>query len=975
MKMNAIKWQIMLFTFFGCALAALGLDGSWTNQAGNWSAGGNWRSGTIADGAGYTAFFTNDVTSNRAHTNDGTRTIGNLEFSDNGASSYTRTLGGSSVLTLSMSGGTSEIRWLTPVEIFAPLAGSDDVLFSGTSVGLSGTPALKMKGTNAYAGATILRRGTLTASGHVPSGANSPLGNASSAVQIGDAGTLSTDNLQLMSEGTGANFGRSVVVNNTGNMVAIGNLAVANDPMIWSGDITLNRTVWLASRANLGLSGKITGSGGFIRTSSDNNGSITLQGSNDFSGDITISRGILVAAHPFALGTATTPILLGDTNSAANTVSLRITNGITLTREIVVSSNATGMVSIGPNYNGTMGAYSGKITLERTLTIAPKTGGSTTVASPIVGTGGLTFMGNSDGYTYLTCETNSFSGNVMIANGILVVSNEVRKNQNSPLGNSGSAILLQAPSSSSAIFYIDSNGEVDRDFLVTNTTITALIGTRTATNLVFTSSLTVSNPLVSVSPVNATNSIEWAGAISGSGVVQKSGAGVLILSGTNSAFGGAVYLYGGTLRLNSPVPLGAGPFRFAATGTRLENNFAPYVLTNGIEIVREPNYYGMYDLVFTGDKKIMGNLGDTPITVNQTNVLLGFQGNLTSYDQGTLTKKGAGFLEWGGTNLTANFTNTIIINAGVFRAYEGVGISTQSTIRFTGGVWESTGLCTRALGTGVGAGQVSWGAGSVGGFSAYGEVFTVNLGGAAATVSWAANNFVGINAEFVLGSERADRPVVFKNRIDVNGGTRSIRVYDNPAVITDKAFLEGGVDLGSHGIAKNGLGVLALGGVNSGTAAVIVNEGVLLMEGELVASATAMQCKTNTWLGGRGTIKRSITLDPGFGGFEWADAPGTLTVQTNLTLPKGLTYNFRRLVGQVPLVDVTGTLTISNGVTVNVFGDTHPELTLFTAGALAGVQNLADWVVTGSSKPYTVKVKGLSIIATCPASGTIIQIN
>jgi SOS-response transcriptional repressor LexA len=69
---------------------------------------------------------------------------------------------------------------------------------------------------------------------------------------------------------------------------------------------------------------------------------------------------------------------------------------------------------------------------------------------------------------------------------------------------------------------------------------------------------------------------------------------------------------------------------------------------------------------------------------------------------------------------------------------------------------------------------------------------------------------------------------------------------------------------------------------------------------------------------------------------------------------------------------VTGTLTASNGVTVNVYGETQPVLTLFTAGTLAGTQNLTNWTVTGSSRPYAVKVQGTSIVAAYPSSGMLL---
>ncbi len=963
------------------AAGAFAADGIWTNnRSGNWSDAVNWKNGIVANEADYTAFFTNDINAVRTVTNNTLRTIGHLEFSDGGFNSWTWLLGGGSALTLSAGSGTSEVRWLTSTEIITPLAGTGVMLFAGSVAGAFGvtTPImLTLKGTNTFTGPVVLRKGVMNAFGNTPSGANGTMGNATNAIQVGDSETAGSDLLQFFMDGDTATFARPLVVNNAGGAVIIGNIANGGFTMTWSGDITLNRDVWLSGHASvMRMPGRITGTGGITKTdSSVNNASVVLQGSNDFSGGVSVNRGTLVVAHPQALGTGTSAIRLGDAFTTNCDVWLRITNAISLGRDVLVSSNGMGIAGMGLNYNTTTGSFTGSITLERNLTLESKSTGRLNLAGPITGTGGLIFSGNIDANTFVLYPASSYTGDTLFRYGVFNVSNVVRKAQNGPLGFSTNAIRMGIALTDNPTLYIDDNGEVDRDFRVA-AAVSAKIATRTATNLLVSASLVcLTNPVTIISADNLTNWITWTGGFSGTNMVQKSGLGTLVLSADNSGWLGGLNLENGTLKLNSATAAGNGRFRFVSYNTRLENGYGPLTLTNGVEFGRPVYFYGTNDLVFTGGKKINAGLASIDFTVDKINTLLGFRGNLTGVDVTCgLTKIGAGFLDWGGTNLASLFTNTLEIKGGVLRTLDGVAISTQSTIRLNGGVWESTGLCTRALGAAVGGGQLHWGNGASGGFSAFGGPFAIDLAGASTNLFlWASGAFVTNTAELWFGSVRADSAVTLKDRIDLNGASRSIRVTDNPASIADKAVLEGGIQGGAaQGITKAGTGVLVLGGANTYPGATAVNEGTLLVDGELdYQAAAAVQCKSNTWLGGRGTIRRPVTLDPGFAGFDWADAPGTLTVATNLSLPRGFTYKFRRSGALVPSVQVAGTLTVSNAVTVNVFGDIRTPLVLFSAGALAGTQNLTNWAVTGSSKVYTVKTQGTSVIATCPAAGTI----
>lgn len=139
---------ITLFAGAACALAA---DGTWidvTAGPSNWSDTTKWIGGTVADGSGFTANFTSDITATTTVTLDSNRTLGALVFSDAGASGSARQLSGGT-LTLA-SGATPTINAVTATTIASNLAGTAGftktgngaLTLTGANTGLSGTVTL-----------------------------------------------------------------------------------------------------------------------------------------------------------------------------------------------------------------------------------------------------------------------------------------------------------------------------------------------------------------------------------------------------------------------------------------------------------------------------------------------------------------------------------------------------------------------------------------------------------------------------------------------------------------------------------------------------------------------------------------------------------------------------------------------------------------------------------------------------------------
>ncbi|MCX5653800.1 MAG: autotransporter-associated beta strand repeat-containing protein [Planctomycetota bacterium] len=190
---------------------------------------------------------------------------------------------------------------------------------------------------------------------------------------------------------------------------------------------------------------------------------------------------------------------------------------------------------------------------------------------------------------------------------------------------------------------------------------------------------------------------------------------------------------------------------------------------------------------------------------------------------GGLTKTGTGTLVL--SNSSANlYGGTTTVAAGVLRANFGAGLSPTSNLTLAGGVLEGLGV-TFTPGLGVGAGQVQW-TGS-GGFSAFDGLMTVNIGGnpTPQTLTWGVGGFVPSGSALVFGSSTANNQTLFLNLVDLNGGTETVTVLDNPNTSADFATLAG--VLSNGGLTKGGPGTLVLAVANNYTGPTTVNAGTL----------------------------------------------------------------------------------------------------------------------------------------------------
>ena len=147
---------------------------------------------------------------------------------------------------------------------------------------------------------------------------------------------------------------------------------------------------------------------------------------------------------------------------------------------------------------------------------------------------------------------------------------------------------------------------------------------------------------------------------------------------------------------------------------------------------------------------------------------------------------------------------------------------------------------------------------------------------------------------------------------------------------------------GTVGMSKIGAGTLALGAVNTYTAATQVSAGTLLVTGSLAAGTTTTVSSTGT-LAGTGTLNGPVvinaTLAPGNQGIGTLTAKGTLTLgsssQTLMEISKAGAIPTADLVSGITTLTMGGTLTVTLRVGSEALehGDTF---TLFSATTRSG---------------------------------------
>ncbi len=472
--------------------------------------------------------------------------------------------------------------------------------WDGTSLIKQGAGTLILNAENTYTGGTTISGGTLVAtnvdalgSGDVTDDATLELNTGGTFDNaIGGSGNVvksGADTLTL--SGSNSYTG--------GTTISGGTLVASNVEALGTGDVTNNATLELNTGGDF-----INNIGGTGRVEKSGDDTLTLSGSNTYTGGTLINGGTLVASNVEALGTGD----VTDNATLALNTGGTFDNAISGSGQVVKSGDETLTLSGTNSYTGgttisggTLVATnvealgSGDVTDDATLEL--NTGG--TFDNAISGSGQVVKSGDK----MLTLSgANSYSGGTLISDGTLVASNvealgtgDVTNNATLAL-NTGGDFTNNISGSGQVVKSGDDTLTLSGANSYTGgTTISG--GTLVATNVDALGTGDVTNS--STLELNTGGTFD--NAISGSGQVVKSGDDTLTLSGANSYTGGTL-ISGGTLVATSVEALGSGD-----------------VTDNA---VLELNTGGTFDNAISGSGQVVKS-GDKTLTLSGANSYTG----------------------------------------------------------------------------------------------------------------------------------------------------------------------------------------------------------------------------------------------------------------------------------------------------------------------------------------------------------------
>lgn len=274
---------------------------------------------------------------------------------------------------------------------------------------------------------------------------------------------------------------------------------------------------------------------------------------------------------------------------------------------------------------------------------------------------------------------------------------------------------------------------------------------------------------------------------------------------------------------------------------------------------------------------------------------------------GGLVKTGEGTLNLTGSN---NYSGATEIQGGALRG----SISSNSNLVFNGGVRELTVNFTGNLGTS--GGQVRW-AGD-GGFSASGSDRTVKLNNSTSAVTWGStSNFIGAGDTLILGSQSADRTLIFDSAINLGGADRTIRIVDG----SDSRDAQMNRVLSNGSLTVVGDGNLALRGNNTMAGTVTVKGATVTLEsGGQLNSISGLTVQE----GGRLQIDNTVSYD------------STRVKDTAPITLDGGTLGFGGRTSNGHSYETVGAITLSGGGnTIDVVNNRSGKRTRLTSASLS----------------------------------------
>ncbi|EAO3020924.1 autotransporter outer membrane beta-barrel domain-containing protein, partial [Salmonella enterica] len=432
----------------------------------------------------------------------------------------------------------------------------DNAISGSGQVVKSGDETLTLSGTNSYTDGTLISDGTLVATNVEALGSGDVTNNAVLELNTGgdfDNAISGSGKVEKSGDGTLTLSGANSYTG--GTTISGGTLIASNVEALGTGDVTDNAVLELNTGGD--FDNAISGSGQVEKSGDD---VLTLSGANSYSGGTLISDGTLVATNVEALGSgdvtnnAVLELNTGGTFDNAISGSGQVVKSGDETLTLSGSNTYTGGTTIN---DGTLIATSvdalgsGDVTDNAVLEL--NTGGD--FDNAISGSGQVVKSGDE---TLTLSGTNSYTDGTLISDGTLVASNvealgsgDVTDDAMLELNTGGDFDNAIGGSGNVVKSGADTLTLSGSNTYTGGTTISG--GTLVATNVEALGSGDVTDDAV----LELNTGGDFDNAISGSGQVVKSGDDALTLSGANTYTGGTT-INGGTLVASNVEALGSG---------------------------------------------------------------------------------------------------------------------------------------------------------------------------------------------------------------------------------------------------------------------------------------------------------------------------------------------------------------------------------------------------------------------------------
>ncbi len=871
--------------------------------------------GTISGTGGVTQSGTSLLTFTANNTYSGTTTIstGTLQLGNAGTTGSigTGNVADSSALVFNRTdagGGVSGV-----------ISGTGTVIQAGTGL-------TSLTGNNIYTGTTTISTGTLQLGNGGASGSIVSNVTDSSVLVFNrsDAGGVYSGIIS----GTGAVIqSGSGLTTLTGNNTYTGSTTISSGTLQIGNGGTIGSIVTTAIADNGALvydrsdaitfSGTISGVGSLTQAGT---GLLTLTGTNTYTGNTTISSGTVQLGNG-----GTTGSIVGNVADSGTLIFNR-SDAITFTGTIsgtgaVTQSGTNSLIFTGNN------TYTGATTIGTSGTLQLGNGGTTgSIASNLGAVNGSLVFNRSDaglviptsfilgsgtviqagtGLTTLT-GTNAYTGLTTISSGTLQLGN----------GGTTGAITLSNIADSSALVFNRSDSSTfsgtisgTGGVIQAGTGVTILTGANTysGTTTISSGTLqlgsggalgTISNSDVTDNGVlvfDHSNSIVYAGNISGTGSLTQGGTGRVILNGTNTYTGGTT-ISSGTLQIGNGGTGGSLVGNVTNNGVLAFNHSNANTFSGAVSGTGSLLQSGVGATTFTGSNSYTGGT-----TISTGNLLLGAGGTTGSIvgnvvDNGILTFDRSNAVTFSGT---VSGTGAVNQTGSGQTTLTGNNTYTGNTLIFSG---------TLQLGNGGTTGSI---VGSVGDGTALvfnrsdAVTFSDSIFGAGAVTQ------AGSGITILTGSNTyAAGTTISSGTLQLgNGGTTGSilnNVVDNGALVFNRsdAVTFSGTVSGAGSVTQAGTGQTILTGNNTYTGVTTISTGTL----QLGSGGTT------------GSIGTGNAVDNSVLVFNRSDAvtfSGTISgtgamIQSGTNL---LTFTGNNTYTGTTTISNTGTLQLGNGAT------------------------------------------------------------